>query len=103
MTRVDDIARIIRSKNAGIGHVTVDLVFPDRDAYERARTQITPDRAAAAYGLTAVELTAFEYFDAGLAIKVTLPRQEVAGGMGLGETDLYGSGQYFPIAELELE
>jgi hypothetical protein len=102
VTRVDDIAQIIRSKNAGIGYVTVDLLFPDRDAYERARAAITPERAADAYGLTAAELTACVYFDAGLAIKVTLPRRQVAGGAGLGETDLYGSGQYFPLANIEL-
>jgi hypothetical protein len=102
VTRVDDIAQIVRSKNAGIGYVTVDLLFPDRAAYERARTVITPERAAAAYGLTAADLTACVYFDAGLAIKVTLPRQQLAGGAGLGETDLYGSGQYAPLAEIEL-
>jgi hypothetical protein len=35
-------------------------------------------------------------------VKVALRRPRIAGGNGLGETDLYGSAQHAPIAEMQL-
>lgn len=37
MPRLFDLATTIRSKNAGVDHVTFDVIFTDRAAYERVR------------------------------------------------------------------
>jgi len=100
--RLDEVATILRSKNAGIGSITVDVLCASRASYEAVKTVLTRERAAAAYGLQPEDLAEFIYFDAGLAVKVTLLRPSIQGGEGLGETDLYGSGQYAPLAELEV-
>jgi hypothetical protein len=100
MTTLGELAAILRSKNAGIGYITLDVLFRDQADYDAAKRAVTPEAVAAAYGLRAADLVAFAYFDAGLAIKVTLPRPRLAGGDGVGETDLYGSGQYAPLLEL---
>jgi hypothetical protein len=99
---LDDIAEIIRSKNAGIGYFTVDVLFRDREAYEAARSVMTRERVAQAYGVDLETITDLVQFDAGRAIKVTFPRSVVAGGPGLGETDLFGSGQYAPLLDVEV-
>lgn len=102
MTRLGDLASVLRSKNAGIAYVTLDILFPDRATYEAARKAVTRETVAAAYGLEPHGLSDFVLFDEGLAIKATLPRPRIAGGDGLGETDLYGSGQYAPLLDLDV-
>ena len=102
MRTLYDIAEIIRSKNAGIGYFAVDVLFRDREAYEAARAVLTRERVAGAYGMDPDTITDLIHFDAGLAIKLTFPRSAVAGGAGLGETDLFGSGQYAPLLDVEV-
>jgi hypothetical protein len=99
---LDDIADIIRSKNAGIGYFTVDVLFRNREAYEAARSVMTRERVAQAYGVDPGQITDLVHFDAGLAIKIAFPRSTIAGGAGLGETDLFGSGQYAPLLNVEV-
>jgi hypothetical protein len=102
MTTLGELARILRSKNAGIAHITIDVLFGDRAAYEAALAVVTRETVAAAYGIEPAVLTDFVAFDEGWAIKATMPRPRIAGGDGLGETDLYGSGQYAPLLDIEV-
>jgi Domain of unknown function (DUF4387) len=102
VTRLGDLATILRSKNAGIGYLTLDVLFADRDAYEAARRVVTRESVAHAYGLHPKQITEFVYFDEGFAIKASFPRPQIAGGDGLGEMDLYGSGQYAPLLEIDI-
>jgi hypothetical protein len=100
--RLGDLAAIIRSKNAGIGYFAIDVLFREADAYAAARAVLTRERVAAAYGIAPAEIVDLVQFDQGRAIKVTLPRRIVAGGTGLGETDMYGSGQYAPLLDVDI-
>jgi len=97
---IGDCATLVRSKNAGIGLITVDVVCAARADYDAVVRTLNAERVAAAYGSPPAEILPFE---AGLAVKVNIPRPQIAGGNGLGETDLYGSAQYAPIAEIEIE
>jgi hypothetical protein len=99
---VGEIAKVLRSKNAGIGMITVDLVCEDEGAYEVVKATLTRDRIAAAYGVPVDAIADLIHFDVGRAIKIAFLRPRVAGGDGLGETDLYGSGQYAPLLHLEV-
>ena len=102
MSRLADRAVILRSKNAGIGLLAIDALFADRSDYEAAVRALTRERVAAAYNIRPEDIVQLVHFEAGLAVKVTLPRPRPAGGDGLGETDLYGGGQTAPIADLEI-
>lgn len=102
MTTIWDLATIVRSKNAGIAHVGVDVVFEDPAAYRAACRAIDRATVARAYGIPEDRITDLVQFDAGLAIKVTFRRSQIAGGAGLGEADVYGSGQYAPLAAIEV-
>ena len=35
--KLKDLATTIRSKNGGVDHITFDIIFSDRKAYERVR------------------------------------------------------------------
>lgn len=102
MTTLGELATILRSKNAGIAYITLDVLFANRNSYEAAKAVITREAIAAAYGIEPSAITDFLAFDEGWAIKATLPRPRIAGGEGLGETDLYGSGQYAPLLDIDV-
>jgi hypothetical protein len=102
MTSLGELALVLRSKNAGVGHLTIDVLFATRREYEAAKKVVTRERVARAYRIAPEEICDFVHFDEGLAMKATLPRPRVSGGDGLGETDLYGSAQYAPMLEIEV-
>lgn len=95
------LARVIRSKNAGPLCLTIDLFFPDRPSFERARdsTALAPAAVAALYGLQAAQVRRFD-LDRIWAIKLSMPRSRCAGDPGDG--DVYGAQQHGPLLELRL-
>jgi hypothetical protein len=96
MTRLIDLAQVIRSKNAGPLHVTLDLMFPDRAAYDRAvqSPSLTGPALARLYGVDPATVEVIP-FPAANAIKVVLERPVVAGTPG--DTDVYGAQQHRPL------
>lgn len=100
MKPLGDVAAIVRSKLAGVGHITLDILFATEAQYLAARGVLDRAAIAAAYGVDEETVSDFVAFDEGWAIKATLVRPEVAGGDGLGETDMYASGQFAPLLEV---
>lgn len=99
--RLQDIAKVIRSKNAGPMHLTFDLMFEDEAAYRRVLQSpaLTPAAIAAAYGVPSETVTIIPYPPA-LAIKIAMNRKVVAGDPG--DRDVYGAQQHGPLLEIEL-
>src|SRR4029077_12857206 len=44
--KLSEIAKTIRSKNAGVDKITFDVIFPDRATYDRVRASGILSRAA---------------------------------------------------------
>jgi hypothetical protein len=99
---VGEVARIVRSKNAGIGLITVDVLCDDHSAYKAVSAALTRERVAEAYGVETSAVAEIIQFEAGHALKINFARSEIAGGAGLGETDLYGSAQYTPLLGVDV-
>lgn len=99
--RLVDVARVVRSKNAGPLTVTVDLMFPERQAYETAAAspKLTACAVARLYGVPADTVKVIA-FPPALAIKIVMDRPIVAGSPG--DRDVYGAQQHKPLLELEL-
>jgi len=98
-TRLADLARVIRSKNAGPLLLTIDVIFDDRDSYDRVIRSgaLAADRIAALYGVSHNQTAVLPYPQA-LAVKITLPRLHRSGGPG--DTDVYGAQQHAPMLEI---
>ena len=96
-----DIARVIRSKNAGPTTLTLDLLFNDEAGYQRAlhSPALQAAEIALLYGLRADQVAVIPYPPA-IAIKIAMDRTIVAGNPG--DRDVYGAQQHTPLLEIEL-
>ena len=94
-------ANVLRSKNAGPLALTIDILFPSRDLFDRAAGSANLTRTAVAglYGMSDNEVTVMHVPKA-LAIKVTMPRRIVAGSPG--DLDVYGAQQHLPLMDVKL-
>jgi len=79
--RLSDIAKTIRSKNAGVDKVTFDVIFPDRASYDRVRESgvLSRDAVCRIFGIDAAQITDHVAFDPALAIKFTIFRRLPSG------------------------
>lgn len=100
-TKLVDLARVIRSKNAGPTQLTIDILFDDRAAFEHARTSpnLTAKEIAKRYKMSAEDVKIIAYPPAN-ALKIVLPRPIIAGTPG--DRDVYGAQQHGPILDLAL-
>ncbi len=101
MARLDEIAKVIRSKNAGPFCLTLDILFGDRGAYQRVidAAVITRERMSGLYGQPLDEVQVFHH-EAALAMKVSLVRRVPAGS--IHDTDLYGAQHHVLLYPLEI-
>ena len=96
--RLIDIAKVIRSKNAGPLHVTLDLMFPDKAGFDiaSASKSLEPAAIAKLYGVPIEKVTVIPYAPA-LALKIVIDRPVVAGSPG--DRDVYGAQQHRPLLD----
>jgi hypothetical protein len=95
-----DLATTIRSKNAGVDHITFDLIFREREAFERVRDSavLSRQKIAELYGIPLERVTDFVVFEAANAIKFTIRRERPSGSPG--ESDVFGAQQYAPLFDV---
>jgi len=74
MATLGDLAKLVRSKNAGPFWLTIDIMFDDAQAYRRARDAEIVNRAAIArlYNRNPADIIVVNH-DTALAIKVSFP------------------------------
>lgn len=101
--RLSDLAKFIRSKNAGPYRLTFDILFERLEDFERVRKSgaISAERIARAYGIDVDQVSSLFEVEMAQAYKVTLIRQVVQGRFG--ETDVYGCQQHVPLMNLVVE
>lgn len=99
--KLTEAASVIRSKNAGPLKLTLDIIFADQTAFERACTSpaLAPDAVGRLYGVRAGSVAVVPYA-AALAIKIVLDRPVIAGSPG--DSDVYGAQQHAPLLDIDL-
>lgn len=102
MPTLRDLASTIRSKNAGVDHITFDLIFKERSNFERVRDSgvLSAESVAALYGIPRERVTDFVVFEPANAIKFTIRRERPSGSPGEG--DVFGAQQYAPLFDIEV-
>lgn len=97
-----DLAKTIRSKNAGTDRITFDIIFRDPANYEMVKRSGVLNKTFIAnlYGIPESRIAAFVEFDPGYAIKFTINRLKPSGSFGEG--DIFGCQQYPPLLDIEI-
>lgn len=101
MTKLAELASLIRSKNAGPFQLTFDIMFDKVEHYRRVRDsgKISARVVADTYGLSE-EKVLFFFVDNALAIKASIPRPVFQGDPG--DADGHGGQQYAPLMEIDI-
>ncbi len=99
---IADLAKLVRSKNAGPFWLTFDIMFEKREDYDRvcAANILTRECITRIYGLRQDETILVVNHEAALAIKVSFPRQQSSGSAH--DSDIFGGQQYAPLLALEV-
>jgi hypothetical protein len=100
--RLFDLAKTIRSKNAGVDRITFDVIFSNKDTFDRVRRSGALSRSAVCriFRIEPDRLTDHVEFDPALAIKFTIRRTLPSGSPGDG--DIFGAQQYGPLLDVEI-
>jgi hypothetical protein len=102
MRELWQFTKLIRSKNAGPFELTFDIMFKDRENYERVLRSgvLSVERIAQLYGvpLAEVRLFAIEQID---TVKFSIPRKVFSGDVA--DTDVYGGQFHSPLVRLLVE
>lgn len=98
-----DLASVIRSKNSGPFSITLDVLFDNREIYEKVKKSgiITKQRIAGLYKIREQAITQLVFFDAALGFKVTFDRKISSGTCY--DTDVYGAQQHVPLGGITIE
>lgn len=102
MTTLKDVARHVRSKNAGPFWVTVDIFFdgPENFVAYSASPALSAERIANLFGTTA-ELVKHYPVPSLNVLKISYPRSTPQGGMV--ERDMHSGQQYVRLLELVVD
>lgn len=97
-----ELAKTIRSKNAGTDRITFDIIFERKKDYEHVRDSgtITKESIAQLYSIDENRITDFVLYNPANAIKFTISRNQPSGSPG--DSDIFGSQQYAPLLNIEV-
>lgn len=104
MEKLRNIAKIIRSKNAGPYEITFDIMFPDKNSYLRVKNSnvLNNELICKLYHVEKNDIVANLFFDPALAYKFTLKRPGKGFQGSIGEHDTYGTQQHAPLLDVEI-
>jgi hypothetical protein len=99
MSELWQFTKLIRSKNAGPFELTFDVMFKDRESYERVlRSRVlSAERIAQLYGVPVAEVRLFEIEQID-TVKFSIPRKIFSGDVA--DTDVYGGQFHGPLVRL---
>jgi hypothetical protein len=100
--KLSELAKTIRSKNAGVDLITFDVIFTTRENFDRVRRAgvLTRASVAALYRIPDSRIADFVEFEPANAVKFTIYRERPSGSPG--DPDIFGAQQYAPLLDIEV-
>lgn len=97
-----DLAKTIRSKNAGIDKITFDIIFREKDNYEIVKKSkvLTKETISKLFSIPEERICDFVEYNPAYAIKFSIYRSFPSGSPGEG--DCFGCQQYPPLLDIEI-
>lgn len=102
MSKLGEIAKVIRSKNSGPFEVTLDVLFDSRKTYEAVKNSgvINAETISRLYKIDKSRICNIVFFDPAMGFKITMLRDVPSGTVG--DRDVYGAQQHAPLLDLEI-
>jgi hypothetical protein len=103
MATLFELAKVLRSKNAGPFELTFDILFDSKEVYERVKNsgKINKQIICELYNLTEDEIDHLVFYDQALGIKITIFRDISSGTVG--DRDVYGAQQHAPLMNILID
>lgn len=100
--KLREIAKVVRSKNAGPYLMTFDVMFANRETFNgvRAAGRLTAAAVASIYNVSPNQIIGFQFYEFANAVKFSLRRPVVSGA--IGDSDVYGAQQHAPLLDMEI-
>ena len=97
-----ELAKTVRSKNAGTDKITFDIIFREKENYELVKKSqvLTKGKIAILFNIPEDRISDFLEFDPAFAIKFTIYRRHPSGSPG--DSDIFGCQQYPPLLDIEV-
>ena len=99
MPEVGEVAKKVRSKNAGPFWLTIDVFCDDAGSFRQIAEGLSTERVARALQVDASDIKRFD-IEALNVIKISLPRPTIQGN--IDDRDMHGAAWASVIAELEI-
>jgi hypothetical protein len=101
MATIGELAKLVRSKNAGPFVMTIDIMFADEETYNKVKKSNVLNRKMIAdmYDISENQVQLFEV-DNCFAYKASIPRPYFQGD--LMDSDSHAGQQYAPFIEIEV-
>lgn len=101
---IRELAKVIRSKNAGPFLTTIDLFFDSDEKYRLVRDSglLTRERVAQLYRIPVEDVVGVFHYDAARGIKVTTVKPGRVASGDPESADVFGAQQYTPLLALEV-
>ena len=99
--KLEQIAQVVRSKNAGPRCLTLDVMFAAEADFERVVRSgtLTRETISRLYEVPIQTISILEY-PLARAIKIVIPRKITSGDPG--DRDVYGAQQHAPLLNIEI-
>lgn len=103
MATLYEIAKVLRSKNAGPFELTLDVLFDQTEDYQRVKKsgKISVEKICELYNISVSEVRHLVFFDQALGIKITILREVPSGTVG--DRDVYGAQQHAPLMNIIID
>jgi hypothetical protein len=100
--KLDELAKTIRCKNAGVDKITFDVIFRDRDTYDAVRRTgvLLAKGLWRSTGIPDSRISDFVEYDTCCAIKFTIFRDRPSGSPG--DPDIFQAQQYARLLDIEV-
>jgi hypothetical protein len=101
MATIGELAKLVRSKNAGPFVMTIDIMFADEETYNKVKESNVLNRKMIAdmYDISENQVQLFEV-DNCFAYKASIPRPYFQGD--LMDSDSHAGQQYAPFIDIEV-
>ncbi len=99
-SRLQDLAKVIRSKNSGPFEITFDVIFDDEAIYRQVKQSGALDevKVGSLFNVPPEDIIVCMFFDPAMAFKLTLRRPWAQGSVG--ERDTFGAQQHAPLLDV---